>query len=306
MILIIGSKDEFHSNYIFSLLTEKKEDVCYFDTVQIPENILINWEASSKKAKGNFVINGTKVDFCDIKSVYWRQYSPITPDPSYDNHTKYMIERELKSAFDSAFSALDCLWVNSLYAIELHKQKSYQLHLMAKNGIRVPDTLITSDSASVADFFYKNNEKIIFKPVRGGAYTKKMTKNDLFQSNLESLKNSPVQFQELIEGVDVRVYAFKDELFAAIIQAQTLDFREDLNAKIIPIDLPEHVASDCFKILKLLNLEFSGIDIRLTPEGEFVFIEANPAPMFYHFEKMSKFPISEKLCNLLIRGKQAL
>ena len=79
-----------------------------------------------------------------------------------------------------------------------------------------------------------------------------------------------------------------------------LDFRRDPNAKINPIDLPSAVAKDCFSLAKTLGLVFSGIDIRRTPNGEYVFLEGNPSPMFIYFEKVTGYPISDRLVDLLL------
>jgi glutathione synthase/RimK-type ligase-like ATP-grasp enzyme len=185
----------------------------------------------------------------------------------------------------------------------MHKKKGYQLNLMAKNGIRVPRTLITNDATSVWDFYESNQRSIIVKPVRGGVSTQKVTEADLTQERLALLHYSPVQFQELIEGVDIRVYGVGNQLFAAEIQANTIDFREDPQAKIIPIVLPEAIQQQCLKVMQLCDLCFTGIDIRRTPAGDYVFIEANPSPMFTFFEQQSGYPISEALVSLLIKGK---
>jgi len=47
-------------------------------------------------------------------------------------------------------------------------------------------------------------------------------------------------------------------------------------------------------------LGYSGIDIRRSPEGEYVFLECNPCPMFMHFETVTGYPISDRLVDLLL------
>jgi D-alanine-D-alanine ligase-like ATP-grasp enzyme len=48
-------------------------------------------------------------------------------------------------------------------------------------------------------------------------------------------------------------------------------------------------------------LEWTAIDLRLKPTGEYVFLEANPSPMFLHFEKQTGFPMTQKLVELLVQ-----
>ena len=185
-------------------------------------------------------------------------------------------------------------------AFDLHKKKAYLTNQFQKNGIRVPKTLITNDKDAFVRFYEENNKNIIYKPVLGGAYTQRVTDENLTEDQLQTLKISPVQFQEFVDGIDIRVYAFKDTLYSAIIEASTVDFREDMQAKLIPVDLPQKVKEDCFKMMKIADLKYSGIDIRLSNKGEYVFIEANPAPMFIHAEKVTGFPLTEELVKLLV------
>ena len=311
MHIVIGSQEEYHAQHIYTLLQAKGEPVVYLDSRQLPEALLISWEAAEITPTGFLTIEGEKIPLASIKSVYWRWYYGINIQPVNQTpeafHTAHMIDREVTSAIESLFAVLaeepTCLWVNSINAIEMHKKKGYQLNLMAKNGIRVPRTLITSDASSVRDFYEVNQQAIIVKPVRGGASTQKVTDADLTEEKLALLNLSPVQFQELIEGVDIRVYGVGNQLFAAEIQADTIDFRDDPQAKIVPITLPVNIQEQCLQVMALCDLCFTGIDIRRTPAEDYVFIEANPSPMFTFFEQQSGYPISDALVNLLIKGK---
>ena len=123
---------------------------------------------------------------------------------------------------------------------------------------------------------------------------------NITKTRLQSLKLVPAQFQEYIDGDDIRVYAFKNDIFAVKINSNTVDFREDENAQLTKIELPQKVINDCYKVMKILKLKYSGIDIRLNKNGEYVFIEANPAPMFIHAEKVTKYPLTKSLIDMLI------
>lgn len=70
------------------------------------------------------------------------------------------------------------------------------------------------------------------------------------------------------------------------------------------VELPEKIKNDCFKIMELLDLKFTGIDIKYNSKtDEYIFIEANPFPMFTYFEEKTGYPISDSLVSLLIKGK---
>ena len=296
MIIILGGRNDEHCIHVANHLDKLKEEYCFLDTRNYP---IFNWEATSQNC-GSIITEGKRILFGDIKSVYWRNYYSVPFEKiSDDEFVSKMVQREKESALSSLFYSLKTNWVNSIKAFELHKKKAYLINLMKENNIRVPNTLITDDKDRIEDFFDKNNNKIIVKPILGGAYTEKLSKNDLTKERLDSLITSPVQFQELIDGVDIRVYAFKDEIYAIRIEADTIDFREDLNAKLIKTELPKNICEDCKKVMQISALKYSGIDIRLSNQGEYVFIEANPAPMFIYAEKQTKYPLTQSLINLL-------
>ena len=50
---------------------------------------------------------------------------------------------------------------------------------------------------------------------------------------------------------------------------------------------------------RALDLLWTGIDLRRTPEGRYVFLEANPSPMFLGFESRSGLPLTAALADLL-------
>lgn len=304
MILIIGSPQEAHSAYIHDKLKERGQRAAYFDTLSFPAQSRISLFPGSDQPGFLTTEEGERVPLADIRSVYWRYYmGTCIAEELRDPFLRDMAYRETESCIGGMFRMMDhCLWVNTPQAIDMHAYKVWQLQLMHREGIRIPKTLVTNDPDELRSFFENVNRKAIFKPVRGGAHTSSLSEEDFIPGRLRELAKAPVQFQEMIEGVDIRIYLIGDELFAAEIHSKTLDFRADPDARIVPITLPETVAADCLTVVRTLGLLMSGIDLRRTPEGEHVFLEANPAPMFMHFESTTGFPVSDRLAKLLSGG----
>jgi hypothetical protein len=305
MILIIGSPREAHSAFIHRKLEQRGQRAVYLDTLLFPSHLKIS--LFPDRAQRGFLqtVECERIALDDIRSVYWRYHmGTAVADELSDQFLRGMAYREIESCIGSMFRMMDhCLWVNPPEAIDMHAYKGYQLQLMQRQRIRIPQTLITNDADELRAFHERLNGKVIFKPVRGGAHTARLSEDDLRPERLRELAQAPVQFQELIEGVDIRVYVIGADLFAAEIRSSTLDFRADPHAEIVPLKLPDTVMEDCFLLAKTLGLAMSGIDIRKTPEGEYVFLEGNPAPMFIHFENRTGYPISDRLADMLIAGK---
>ncbi|MBY0403552.1 MAG: hypothetical protein K2X66_06605, partial [Cyanobacteria bacterium] len=246
-ILIIGNSQEAHSAHIFEKITRQGGRAVYFDSTQFPTQIQLSYSPSLSPT-GQLIVGKDGVELSQIRSVYWRYFMGISTEHLSDAFLKEMAYREIQSAVGSLFRILDALWVNSPQAIDDHFYKGYQLNLMAKAGIRVPETLISNDPERVITFFETQNQEVIFKPVAGGAHTEKLSSNDFTKERLAELSQSPVQFQEFIPGMDIRVYVIGNELFAAEIQSKVLDFRNDPDAPIVPIQLPHLVEKDCFTV----------------------------------------------------------
>lgn len=292
MIIIVGSNEDFHSMYILEQLKERGFSAKLYDSRIYPQ---ISW--SPEGINDYIILDNEKIYLKDVTGLYWRWYYGIMycqPDIVY---------REKLSAIENFLCSLEDISYNSLQAVELHRKKGLQSKIMYQNGIRIPRTLITNDKYALEDFYFANNKSIIYKPVRGGAYTQKFKEEDLLRT--DSLENCPAQMQEFVDGVDIRVYAFDSgEIFAGEILAENVDFRQDGGDAVInKVELPQSVKQDCLKILKLLGLKYSGIDIRLSKTGEYVFIEANPAPMFTYFEQKTGYEITNTLIKNLTKQK---
>jgi glutathione synthase/RimK-type ligase-like ATP-grasp enzyme len=67
-------------------------------------------------------------------------------------------------------------------------------------------------------------------------------------------------------------------------------------------DLPEDVRGRCLGVMTHLGLSFGTIDLTLTPEDRYVFLEVNPGGGFLLIEEITGMPITEALCDLLLGG----
>lgn len=302
MILMLGTPDDEHITLLAEKLSQRGEETLVFDTRRFPHEVRIAFN-EEEPLKGYYqdLAAGRKIPVSEIRALYWKLFMGLVPRGVTDSFLHEVAGRELKSAIGSFLRSLPCLSVNSIASVEHHQYKGHQLQLLKKAGLRVPRTLITNDPDALREFYEQEGRKVIFKPVGGGAHTALLTEEDFKSERLEELGNAPVQFQEYIPGLDIRVYTFEDAFFAAEIHSGTLDFRDNPRAGLVPITLPDPVLDQCRILLKTLGLVFSGIDIRRTPEGEYVFFEGNPCPMFKVFEERTGLPVSGRLVDLLMQ-----
>jgi glutathione synthase/RimK-type ligase-like ATP-grasp enzyme len=117
------------------------------------------------------------------------------------------------------------------------------------------------------------------------------------------MRLAPVSIQEEIAGTDIRAFVAGDRVLACEISTSAIDFRNDAAQRIVPHRLSPDQEATCRAIARMLQLVWTGIDFRLAPNGEYVFLEANPSPMFLDFEERSGLPLTESLAALLLETK---
>ena len=298
-ILILGNASDSHAAHLQNVLSQAGATVDYWDTCLFPTQLHISWQPDTQSGCLTFP-GGRQLNIQDIKSVFWRNFSGVYIPPLKDSDQQRIAFNDSMSTLRSLIRACPARWINSWQAYQFHKEKPLQLGKVKQIGVLIPATLISNSPEQVREFV-QVHEKVIFKPVYGGAHTQFMTENHLEPQRLSRvLSIAPVTIQEYIRGTNIRSYVIDGSVYSAEIRSNSLDFREDREAELPPVELPDLVQQQCLAIAKSLMLEWTAIDWRLKPTGEYIFLEANPSPMFLHFEHQTGFPLTQKLVNLLM------
>ena len=61
------------------------------------------------------------------------------------------------------------------------------------------------------------------------------------------------------------------------------------------MEIPDEVEEKLLELKRRLGLVFGAIDMRLTPAGDYVFLEINPGGQFMYIEAASGLPIAEAM-----------
>jgi glutathione synthase/RimK-type ligase-like ATP-grasp enzyme len=109
--------------------------------------------------------------------------------------------------------------------------------------------------------------------------------------------------------VELRVTVVGTKVFAAEIDSQATNHtrfdwrRYDLgNTPHRAHPLPDDVAERCLALTQRLGLSYGAIDLIVTPDGRYVFIEINPNGQYSWIEHCTGLPITDALCDLLMAG----
>lgn len=289
------------------------------NTEDIPTRAKICWRFGADKEYAYLDVLGQQVNLDQVSSIWYRR--PVPPIPSKvieDEDTRHFVIRESAAALGGALRTLDCLWVSHPDAIHAASYKIGQLSLAKKLGFRIPDTLIT-DIVSEADTFLSSTISAIYKPIFSGRLRSSDKDRLIFTSEirdthleiLHSVALAPSQFQQRIEKeADIRVTVIDQVLFAVSIASQRkletqLDWRRgdafDLEHTII--ELPDEIEAKCKAIVSELGLKFGAIDLILSPNGEFHFLEINPNGQWVWIEQITGLPLVSTLVDVLAGKK---
>ena len=298
-VLILGNASDAHAVHLKSALEQAGAIVHYWDTQDFPTQLQLSWQPHLDI--GHLTLpDGKKLDLHDIHSVFWRNFTGVFVPPLHEPDPHNIALRDASSALRSFIQACPAHWVNSWRAYQFHQEKPLQLAKAKQVGVPIPATLISNDPDEVEAFAHLYND-VIFKPVYGGVHTQRVTAAHLKPERLQkALRLAPITIQEYVPGTNVRSYVIGNSVYTAEIRSDRLDFRADPAAQLIPLETPESVRAQCLTIARAFWLEWTAIDWRLTPTGDYVFLEANPSPMFIHFERQTGFPLSQELVNLLM------
>lgn len=250
-----------------------------------------------------------RLDLAEVGAVWWRR--PQSPEPSPEirdgGHRSFAVT-EAYEALTGVWHSLDAFWVNDPARDQVAHRKAFQLSVAQDVGLRIPDTLITNDPAEVRRFVDAHGYRdVIYKAFsateRDWRETRLLRPEEL--QLLDNVRYAPVIFQQYVEAVyDLRVTAVGDELFAVAIHSQETEYKVDVrmdiaSARIEAVVLPAEVRQQLHALMSRLGLVYGAIDMRLKPDGRYVFLEINPAGQWLFVEEPSGQPIADAMARLL-------
>jgi len=194
--------------------------------------------------------------------------------------------------------------VNRPAAGRSNLSKPFQLAMLARAGQTTPDTLVTSDP-SAARAFLARHGRIVYKSISGcRSIVSAIDASGVEQ--LDRVGHGPVQLQQWIDGLDVRVHVVGDRWFATSVRSRSTDYRyapaEGGSVDIAPFELPEALGQHLVSVARSMGLLVAGIDLRRSNGGEWYCFEVNPSPGFTYYEDHTRQPIADAVAELLLGG----
>jgi hypothetical protein len=310
MVTIISENGDVSSNEVIEYL--------------ISQNTTFSRKNEADFSQFSYCIKNEKSSY---SNVIWHRRGQFYLNPNETlirELTGFLKSEELITnySYEKINKQINKYYIGGVFDEDLH-EKVLDLYLAKECGLKIPDTLITNIKEDLINF-KKKYGRIITKPIKNPyIYIEKeeiyfTDHNFLVEDNyIEQLDNyfTISKYQEYIEKeIEVRIFYFDGIFFSMAIFSQNddktkIDFRNYNHQKLnkeVPFTLPKYIIRKLKKLLKKKNINTCSIDLILTPENEFVFLEINPQGQFGWVSKNCNYYIEKFIAQKLTTNEKVI
>ena len=315
MILIVTNKFDPHADAVIGHLKSSAVGFLRFNTEDFPSKTKISFFKVGSSTKCSFDLPVGRLESSAISAVWYRRPSLPQVSETNSNLADDFAQKESLSFLSYIWDFLDCFWINHPRLTKLAENKIRQLETATALGLKIPRSLITNDPEKASSFYEMCDENIVNKVIGRGEiknekqtlflYTNKVRGVDL--QSISQICLAPAFFQEYIQKkIEIRVTIVGKRIFSVEIHSQAsnktkIDWRhyDFENVRHSPHKLPKEIERKCLALLEKFNLNFGTIDLILSPQNEYVFLELNPNGQWLWLEHLSGYKISKVLAEYL-------
>ncbi|MEK6373088.1 MAG: MvdC/MvdD family ATP grasp protein [Acidobacteriota bacterium] len=315
MIIAVSHPDDPHAVRVLDVLRRAGHETLLLNLADLPERAALTFDYDSAARPQILYTNGHgPLDLGHTRSAWWRRPQSPNLGAVSDQQVFQFTYQEWQEALNGLWQLLDVPWMNPPALDEVAGRKAFQLRIASEVGLRIPRTLVTNDPEAARRFIDANGlGKTIFKTFSCThavwRETRLVRKEEL--DILDQVRLAPVIFQEYIPAVaDVRVTVVNDRIFPATIDSRGTDYEVDFRmslgqAHTEASELPAEIAERLLAMMQRLRLVYGAADFRLTPDGDYVFLEINTGGEFLFIEERTGQPITQAVADWLVapRGR---
>jgi glutathione synthase/RimK-type ligase-like ATP-grasp enzyme len=307
-IAILSVESDLHALIIQKALEKYDNLTCHIvETNSLCGSSSLNWSNTDMEGLECRILasGGHEVDVSTLDVIWWRRtsYPQQIPSSVTDLAHVDLINNDCRAALlGILLNEFRGSWINDPTASRLAENKLVQLRAADRCGFLVPRTLVSQDPIAIRQFCETLGNNVIVKPV-GGTRKARLLTRMLAEEHLaseDSMRLCPAIYQEYIPGQrHIRAQCFGDSVYAVLIESQNLDWRVNLEVPFTIVDLPEDVKMHLCDVCKLLGLKMGVVDLKLTPEDKFAWLEINPQGQFLFAEGLSGLDLTSAFADFL-------
>jgi glutathione synthase/RimK-type ligase-like ATP-grasp enzyme len=320
VLVATHSGDEVCAPAVIGALGRRGARAVRFDTDRFPGEIRLASAGGGAPSTGRLQGGGADVDLAEVDAVWHRRLAfgrrlPASLDPTM----REACVREARAAAMGTIAALDAFHLDAEHRIRRAEHKPLQLRAALAAGFEVPRTLITNDAAAASEFIAGCAGGAVCKMLTSFAIREDGREQVVFTTpitraavgDLKGLEWSPMVFQERVpKSIELRVTVVGGRAMAASMDPAAVagagdDWRRrgaELSEAWRAYELPGNVARRAVELVRSFALHYSAMDLILTPDGRWVFLESNPAGEYFWLDSLFEPSISDALADLLVHG----
>jgi glutathione synthase/RimK-type ligase-like ATP-grasp enzyme len=218
----------------------------------------------------------------------------------------------------AAFNGFLCNFITST----LNNFKLYILDKAKEVGFDIPDTIVTNKKECIQEFF---NEKklLITKTIHEQLLL--FFENAIVGQKTEGIDIDNIEdnfsyslFQEQIEKkYELRIFYFIEKFYSCAIFSQNsektkIDFRvadfsnseNNKITRIVPYSLPGNIKNKIKKLMKNIKMESGSIDMIVTTDDNYIFLEVNPVGQLDFVSKLCNYNIEKNIAKYIAYGNE--
>ncbi len=312
MILIVSYPGDEHTDRVQALLAQAGREVVRIDLAEFPSQREVDFAWDGQAApRWRITHEGRWIDLAATRAVWWRRVTDFAVDPALGRgEGSAFAHSETAQALGGMLDSLPCPWMNPHAADAAAHHKPYQWTLAQQLGLKLPRTRVTTNAQAARDFIDSvRPARVVFKAFLAAVHrwreTRLVEQEDL--DRLDLVRYAPVIFQEYVPGVDLRITLVGDEIHAAEIDVRHTSYEVDMRmvvgeGRLRAVTLPPGLRATLRALQQRLGLVYGAVDMRRTEEGDYVFLEVNPAGQWLFVEERCGLPISQSVADFLARA----
>jgi hypothetical protein len=314
-VLIMTNDHDEHADAVSGELTRRGVPVFRFHPADFPHSCSVSIEIEAGRVYGELRNSDDRVSFDDICAAWFRRSGNLyetrltITSEKLENYVKI----QSQGTVSAVCSSLQTLWVSHPLALRRAEVKALQLAEASKAGLKIPHTLISNDPERATTFVEGlGDADCAVKPLlavgvtdEDGGFRMPLTATLPRGHSLESVAAAPTILQPYVEkAFELRCVVIGDKIFAAKMDTQAdeksrIDSRGgDPDHEIF--ELPDEVEASLHRVMDSFGLNFASLDMIVTPDGEFVFLELNPNGQWLWLEFELGLPLVATMADLLM------
>ncbi|MEV7009122.1 MvdC/MvdD family ATP grasp protein [Streptosporangium sp. NPDC051022] len=323
MILILSDRQDDAVEMVLPKLLRRGLPVTWWDPGDFPAGgrLTATFTGDGHRAVLDTGDGSGPLDLAEVRAVWRRRPNPPAPaanvaEPSHRRHAVWQAEFLL----DGAWELTPARWLPSRRDVERRAHnKIIHMARAAALGFSVPETVYTNDPFELVPAYERAGGALIAKQIESGeftldgadhrTYTTVLTRRHL--TSRHRLGHEPVILQPYVpKAVELRVIVVGERVFAAEIDSQASrtardDWRhyDDDRVRHAAHRLPGDLERRCADLVAALGLTYGAIDLILTPDGEYVFLEINPNGAWGFVEHRTGLPVSDAIADWLAEAE---